>query len=152
MGLWKVCVNYIYALLFLHCSLNSRIKVKDLQEEIKMHEIEALKCKQLYIVNTSPKTIDDRLCGEMISISYARIYDRNFTKKLFPGGVYMFDIGKIRSVKPDSKPDGLHELEVVYDGYSGATTVKLHLNDYACDSGTIPEKQHTWRLLTSLGV
>jgi hypothetical protein len=128
------------------------LSFENLQEQIKMHEIDALKCEQLCIVNTSPKTIDDRLRGEMISISYARDYDSNFTKKLFPGGVYMFDIGKIRSVKPDSKPDGLHELEVVYDGYSGATQVKLHLNDYASDSVTIPEKQHTWRLLTSLGV
>ena len=65
-----------------------------------MHESEVLKYEQLGIVNTSPKTIDDRLRGEMISISYAWDYDSNFTKKLFPGGVYMFDIGKIQSVKP----------------------------------------------------
>ena len=64
----------------------------------------------------------------------------------------MFDIGQIKSVIPDSKPDGLHEFSVVYDGYDGVTHVKLQLNDYASDSITIPEKPHIWRLLTSLGV
>ena len=123
-----------------------------LEEQIKMHESEALRCKHLCIVNTSPETIDNRLCGEMISVSYAREYDRNFTKKQFPGGVFMFDIGRITSVTPDSKPGGLHEFHVVYDGYSGVTKVKLHLNDYASDSVTIPGKEHIWRLLTSSGV
>jgi len=55
-----------------------------LEEQIKMHESEALRCEHLCIVNTSPETIDNRLCGEMISISYAREYDKNFTKKQFP--------------------------------------------------------------------
>jgi hypothetical protein len=123
-----------------------------LEEQIKLHESEALRCEHLSIVNTSPETIDDRLCGEMISISYARKYDRNFTKKQFPGGVFMFDIGKIKSVTPGSMPGELHEFHVVYDGYSGVTKVKLNLNDYASDSVTIPEKEHIWRLLTSSGV
>lgn len=122
-----------------------------LEEQIKIHEIEALRLGRLCIVNTSPETIDNRLCGEMISISYARDYDRTFTRKQFPGGVFMFDIGRIKSVTPGSMPDGLHEFLVVYDGYSDVTTVKLHLNDYASESVTIPEKQHTWRLLTSSG-
>jgi hypothetical protein len=84
-----------------------------LEEQINMHESEALRCKHLCIVNTSPETIDNRLCGEMISISYAREYDRNFTKKQFPGGVF---IGRITSVTPDSKPGGLHEFHVVWNG------------------------------------
>lgn len=117
-----------------------------LEEQIKMHEIEALRFRQLCIVNTSPETIDNRLYGEMISISYARDYDRTFTKKKFPGGVFMFDIGQIKSVNTDSM-DGLHELHVLFDGYSDVEKVKLRLNDYASDSVTIPEKQHTWRLL-----
>ena len=123
-----------------------------LEEQIKMHESEVMQCEQLCIVNTSPETIDNRLCGKMISISYAREYNRIFTKKKFPGGVFMFDIGRIISVIPDSKPDGLHEFSVVYEGYSGVTNVKLQLNDYASDSITIPKKQYTWRLLQSLGV
>lgn len=123
-----------------------------LEEQIKMHESEVMQCKQLCIVNNSPETIDNSLCGKMISISYAREYNHIFTKKKFPGGVFMFDIGRIVSVIPDSKPDGLHEFSVVYDGYDGVTVVKLQLNDYESDSITIPKKQYTWRLLQSLGV
>ena len=123
-----------------------------LEEQIKLHESQVMQCKQLCIVNTCPETIDNSLIGKMISISYPREYDSIFTKKKFPRGVFMFDIGKIISVIPDSKPDGLHELSVVYDEYDGVTDVKLQLNDYASDSITIPEKPHIWRLLTSLGV
>jgi len=43
-------------------------------------------------------TIGKSLCGQKISISFARAYDKSFTKEEFSGGVYMFDIGKIQTV------------------------------------------------------
>ncbi len=55
----------------------------------------------LDIVNNPPSTIDKKLCGQKISISFHREYDFTFTKEDFPGGVYLFDFGKIKSVLPD---------------------------------------------------
>ena len=117
-----------------------------LEKQIELHESEVLRIEKLCIMNNSPSTIDNQLCGKMISISFPCDYNKTFTKKMFPGGVYMFDIGKIQYVVPGSKHnDGLRELIVLYE--SGPFSVKIDLGYYASDSVTIPTKEHQWRLL-----
>ena len=82
-----------------------------------LHESECLKENKLDIVNNPPSTIDKKLCGQKISISFRREYDFTFTKEYFPGGVYIFDIGKIKSILADDKcDDGTRAIvKVTYD-------------------------------------
>jgi hypothetical protein len=113
-----------------------------------LHENECLKENMLHIVNNPPSTIDKKLCGQKISISFQREYDFTFTKEDFPGGVYFFDIGKIKSVLADDKCDvGTRAIvKVPYD--EGVYPVPLNLEDYASDKVKVAEKEHQWRLLT----
>ena len=128
--------------------VNSSVTVLSLKKQIELHESEVLRLEQLGILNIPPVTIGKYLCGKKISISFARDYDKSFTKKEFPGGVFMFDIGKIQTVTNNKCNDGVLELQVVYEE-GGAISVPLKLDDYASDSVTIPDKQYQWRLLTS---
>ena len=113
-----------------------------------LHENECLNENILDIVNNLPSTIDKKLCGRKISISFHREYDLTFTKKDFPGGVYFFDIGKIKSVLVDDKCDDDTRaiVEVTYD--KDVYSVPLNLEDYASDKVKVSEKEHQWRLLT----
>jgi hypothetical protein len=62
---------------------------------------------------------------------FCRDYDDTFTKEDFPGGVYLFDIGKIQSVIPDDKCDdddgGPALVKLKYD--EGVFPVTLHFED-----------------------
>ena len=82
-----------------------------------LHENECLKENMLDIVNNPPLAIDKKLCGQKISISFHREYDFTFTNEDFPGGVYFFDIGKIKSVLADVKCDNgtCAIVKVTYD-------------------------------------
>jgi hypothetical protein len=71
-----------------------------------LHESERLKDNKLDIVNDLPLTIEKKLLGQQISILFHRGYENTFKKEDFPSGVYLFDIGKIQSVMPDTKCDG----------------------------------------------
>ncbi len=66
----------------------------------------------------------------------------------FPGGVYFFDIGKIKSVLADVKCDnGTRAIvKVTYD--QDVYQVPLNLEYYASDKVKVEEKEHQWRLLT----
>jgi hypothetical protein len=94
--------------------VNSSVPVLSIKKQIELHESEGLRLVQLGILNTPPVTIGKSLCGQKISISFARDYDKSFTKEEFSGGVYMFDIGKIQTVT-NNYNDGVLELKVFYD-------------------------------------
>ena len=129
--------------------VNCAVPVLSIKKQIELHESEVLRLEQLGILNTPPVTIDESLCGQKISISFAREYDESFTKKDFPGGVFMFDIGTIiKFVTNKHNADGVQVLKVDYDE-GGPISVPLKLGDYASDSVTIPDRQYQWRLLTS---
>jgi len=123
-----------------------------LDRQIELHESLVLTSENLVIDNPLPASIDKQLCGKMISISFCRDYNKTFTKKQFPGGVYMFDIGKIISVLPSGSKhndDGDGMLKVKYVEDNSTLTVSLHLSNYASESITMPTKEHQWRLLSS---
>ena len=125
-----------------------------LDRQIELHESLVLTSENLVKDNPLPASIDKQLCGKMISISICRDYDKTFTKKQFPGGVYMFDIGKIISVLPSGSKhndDGDGMLKVKYVEDNSTSTVSLHLSNYASESITMPTKEHQWRLLSSRG-
>jgi len=108
-----------------------------------LHENECLKENMLLdIVNNPPSTIDKKLCGQKISISFHCEYDFTFTKEDFPGGVYFFDIGKIKSVLADVKCDNGTRavVKVTYD--QDVYKVPLNLEDYASDKVKVAEKEH----------
>ncbi len=113
-----------------------------------LHENECLNENMLDIVNNPPSTIDKKLCGQKINISFHREYDFTFTKEDFPGRVYFFDIGKIKSVLADVKcDDGTRAIvKMTYD--QDVYQVPLNLEDYASDKVKVAEKEHQWRLLT----
>jgi hypothetical protein len=115
-----------------------------------LHESECLKENMLDIVNNPPLTIDKKLRGQKISILFCCENDDTFTKEDFPGRVYLFDIGKIKSVLPDDKCDdsSLAIVNVTYD--EGADPVPLNLEDYASDKVKVAEKEHQWMLKTPL--
>ena len=94
--------------------VNSSVPVLSVKKQIELHESEGLRLAQLGILNTPPVTIGKSLCGQKISILFARDYDKSFTKEEFSGGVYMFDIGKIQTVT-NKYNVGVLELKVFYD-------------------------------------
>ncbi len=56
----------------------------------------------MVIVDEAPSSFDDDLIGMMISISFKQNNNAIFTKEEFPGGFFLFDIGRITSVQSDS--------------------------------------------------
>jgi hypothetical protein len=115
-----------------------------------IHKSSVIEEHMLEIVNDPPVTNEKNLRGQYISILFCREYDETFTKNDFPNGVYLFDIGKIQSVKPDTKCDDGERaiVKVKYD--KDVYPVTLHLNEYASDKVKVAERQHQWRLLSSL--
>ena len=79
-------------------------------------------------------------------------YDDNFTKEDFSGGEFLFDIGKIQYVFPGNKCDdgGCALMKVKYD--KNVYKVTLHLEDYSSYKVKVAEREHQWRLLTTLSV
>ncbi len=81
-----------------------------------------MKENELVIVDEVPSFVDDDLIGMMISISFKWNNNAIFTKKEFPGGFFLFDIGRITSVQSDSK-DGA-TIKVDYGEKFGICKVK----------------------------
>ena len=75
----------------------------------------------------------------MICISFKRNNNAIFTKKEFPGGFFLFDIGRITSVQSDSN-DGA-TIKVHYGEKFGICKVKLFMNDYVPAHVKIPQKK-----------
>ncbi len=51
-------------------------------------------------MNVAPSSLDSELVGRMISISFKHNYTVIFTRKDFPRGFNLFNVGKIVSVEP----------------------------------------------------
>ncbi len=95
----------------------------------------------MVIVDEAPSSFDDDLIGMMISISFKR----NNTKKEFPGGFFLFDIGRITSIQSDSNNSAT--IKVDYGENFGICEVKIFMNDYVPAHVKIPQKSTQWRLL-----
>ncbi len=115
------------------------------KQQIKLHESLVLKENELVIVDEAPSSFDNDLIGMMISISFKRNNNAIFTKREFPGGFFLFDIGWITSVQSDSN-DGA-TIKVDYSENFGICKVKLFMNDYVPAHVKIPQKCTQWRLL-----
>jgi hypothetical protein len=115
------------------------------KQQIELHESLVLKENDLVIVDEAPSSFDDDLIGMMISISFKQNNNAIFTKKEFPGGFFLFDIGRITSVQSDSN-DGA-TIKVDYGEKFGICEVKLFMNDYVPAHVKIPQKSTQWRLL-----
>lgn len=106
-----------------------------------------IKAENLVIVNEAPTSFDQELVGMMISISFQRKYNSIFTKKEFPGGFFLFDIGKIVSIESGKSDEGAATINVDYGKNGRISNVYLSLSDYAPDTITISKKSLEWRLL-----
>ena len=70
------------------------------KQQVQLHENLALKENNLRIMNVAPSSVDSELVGRMIRISFKRDYTVIFTRKDFPRGFNLFNVGKIVSVEP----------------------------------------------------
>ncbi len=70
------------------------------KQQVQLHENLAFKENNLGIINVAPSSLDSELVGRMISISFKHDYTVSFTRKDFPSGFNLFDVGKIFSVEP----------------------------------------------------
>ena len=69
-------------------------------------------------MNVAPSSLDSELVGRMISFSFKRDYTVIFTRKDFPRGFNLFDVGKIVSVEPGISNKSA-TIEVDYGGNDG---------------------------------
>ncbi len=115
------------------------------KQQIELHESLVLKENELVIVDEASSSFDDDLIGMMISISFKQNYNAILTKKEFPGGFFLFDIGRIIYVQSDSNNGAT--IKVHYDEKIGICEVKLFMNDYVPAHVKIPQKKTQWRLL-----
>jgi hypothetical protein len=120
-------------------------------KQIQLHENLVLKVQNLVIVNEAPSCFDQKLVGMMISISFERKYNSIFTKKKFPEGFFLFDIGKIISVESSISKESA-TIKVDYGENGRICDVNLWLSDYASDTITISKKCSQWRLLEQLPI
>ncbi len=97
------------------------------------------------IVDEAPSSFDNDLIGMMLSISFKQNNNAIFTKKEFPGGFFLFDIGRITSVQSGSNDSAT--IKVDYGENFGICKVKLFMNDYVPAHVKIPQKSTQWRLL-----
>jgi hypothetical protein len=115
-------------------------------EQIQCHEDQALKMYNMSTMNAATSLLDSQLVGRMISISVWCNYTVVFTKKRFPKGFFLFDVGKIIYVESGIS-NKCATIEVVYDENSGICKVDKCLNDYVSDKVKFSKKCHQWRLL-----
>ncbi len=115
------------------------------KQQIELHESLVLKENELVIVDEAPSSFADDLIGMMISISFKQNNNAIFTKKGFPGGVFLFDIGRITSVQSDSNNGAT--IKVYYGENFGICELKLFMNDYVPARVKIPQKSTQWWLL-----
>ncbi len=99
----------------------------------------------MVIVDEAPSSFDDDLIGMMISFSFKGNNNAIFTKKEFPGGFFLFDIGRITFNQSDSN-DGV-TTKVDYGENFGICKVKLFMNVYVPAHIKIPQKSTQWKLL-----
>ncbi len=115
------------------------------KQQIELHESLVLKENELVIVDEAPSSFDNDLIGVMISISFKQNYNAIFTKKEFPGGIFLFDIGRTTSVESDSNNGAT--IKVDYSEKFGICKVKLFKNNNVPAHVKIPQKSTQWRLL-----
>jgi hypothetical protein len=115
-------------------------------EQIQCHEDQVLKMYNMRIMNTTPSSLDSKLVGRMISISFWCDYTVVFTKKKIPKGFFLFDVGKIISMESGISNKSA-TIELDYDENSGICKVEICLNDYVSDEVKISKKCYQWRLL-----
>ncbi len=108
------------------------------KQQIELHESLVLKENDLVIDDEAPSSFNDDLIGMMISISFKQNNNANVTKKEFPGGFFLFDVGRITSVQSDSNDDAA--IKVHYNEKFGICKVKLFMNDYVPAHVKIPQK------------
>ncbi len=75
----------------------------------------------------------------------ARLHSSLYQKKISKG-FYLFDVGKIISVKSGIS-NKCATIEVDYDENGEICKVDIRLNDYVSDEVKIPKKCYQWRLL-----
>ncbi len=83
-------------------------------------------------MNVAPSSLDSELVGTIISISFNCNYTVIFTRKDFPRGFNLFNVGKIISVEPGISNKSA-TIEVDYGENDGKCKVELCLNDYVTD-------------------
>ncbi len=116
------------------------------KQQVQLHENLALKKNNLHIMNVAPSSLDSELVGRMISISFKRDNTVIFTRKDFPRGFNLFDVGKIVSVEPGISNKSA-TIEIDYGEKDGTCKVKLCLNDYVTDKVKVSNKSSQCRLL-----
>jgi hypothetical protein len=115
-------------------------------EQIQCHEDQALKMYNMRIMNATSSSLFSQLVGRMISISFWRDYTVVFTKKRFPKGFFLFDVGKIIPVESGIS-NKCATIKVDYDENGRICKVDICLNDYVMDKVKISKKCYQWRLL-----
>jgi hypothetical protein len=151
----KYILLHCFSLYLLCFSSNLQVEQRKAREneplrpidQIQLHESMVIKAENLVIVNEAPTSFDQELVGMMISISFQRKYNSIFTKKEFPGGFFLFDIGKIVSIESGVSDECAATINVDYGKNGGICNVYLSLSDYAPDTITISKKSLEWRLL-----
>ncbi len=116
-------------------------------QQVQLHENLALKENNLCIMNVAPSSLDSELVERMISISFfKRDYTVIFTRKDFPRGSNLFDVGNIVSMEPGISNKSA-TIEVDYSENDGKCKVELCLNDNVTDKVKVSNKSSQWRLL-----
>ncbi len=87
----------------------------------------------------APSFLDSELVGRMIRISFKCNYTVIFTRKDFPRGFNLFDVGKIVSIEPGISNKSA-TIEVDYSENDGKCKVKLCSNDYVTDKVKVSNK------------
>jgi hypothetical protein len=83
----------------------------------------------LHKMNVAPSYLDSELVGRKIGISFQHDYTVIFTRKDFPRGFNLCDVGKIVSVEPGISNKSA-TIEVDYSENNEKCKVKLCLDDY----------------------
>jgi hypothetical protein len=78
-------------------------------------------------MNVTPSSLDSEWVGRMISISFKCNCTVIFTRRDFPRGFNLFDVGKIVSVDPGISNKSA-TIEVDYSEIDGKCKVELCLN------------------------
>jgi hypothetical protein len=90
-------------------------------------------------MNVAPSSLDSELVGRMIRISFKHNNTVIFTRKDFPRGFILFDVGKIVSMEPGiSNKSATMELD--YSENDEKCKVESCLNDYVTDKVKVSNK------------
>jgi hypothetical protein len=97
-------------------------------------------------MNVAPSSLDSELVGRMMSISFRHDSTVIFTRKDFPRGFNLFNVGKIVSMEPGTSNKSA-TIEVDYGANDGKCKFKLCLKDYVTYKVKVSNKSSQWRLL-----